>query len=68
MLDWLNNTIGTDIATYIGVFLAFIGFFMVGKKISNNNNNQKQSVKNGTGIQVGGDLIIGKKDEPKSDR
>lgn len=65
MLDWLNNTIGTDIATYVGVALALIGFFIVGKKISNKFT-QKQSIKNGTGIQVGGNLTIGKDDESKS--
>ncbi|MEA2018547.1 MAG: hypothetical protein U9N59_08870 [Campylobacterota bacterium] len=60
MIDWLNTNIGADIATYIGTFLALISFFIVGKKVFNKIN-QKQSVKNGTGIQVGGNYTVGKK-------
>ncbi|WP_010604789.1 hypothetical protein [Pseudoalteromonas maricaloris] len=66
MIDWLNTLTGNDIATYIGAFLAFIGLFFVGSKILNKNS-QKQKVKNGTGIQVGGNLTIGEKNDSKGD-
>lgn len=65
MIDWLNDLNGTDIATYIGALFSLIGLFFVGSKIINKTT-QKQKVKNGTGIQVGGNLTIGDKDESKS--
>lgn len=65
MIDWLNTLTGNDIATYIGAFLALVGLFFVGSKIINKTA-QKQKIKNGTGIQVGGNLTIGDKDESKS--
>ncbi|MCE2593522.1 hypothetical protein K6Y31_01660 [Motilimonas cestriensis] len=65
MIDWLNTLTGNDIATYIGALLALVGLFVVGSKIINKTT-QKQNVKNGTGIQVGGNLTVGEKDESKS--
>jgi len=67
MLDWINSLTAVDIATYIGAFLALIGLFFVGTKLVKKVS-QKQNVKNGTGIQVGGNLVIGGKNESKSDR
>ncbi|EHA1080341.1 hypothetical protein WAX88_03720 [Photobacterium damselae subsp. damselae] len=66
MIDWLNSLTGTDIATYLGAVFGLIGLFFLGSKIINKTA-QSQKVKNGTGIQVGGNLIIGGKDESKSD-
>jgi len=67
MLDWLKSLSGPDIATYIGVVLGLIGLLYAGTKIVNRNS-QKQKIKNGTGIQVGGNLTIGREDESKSNR
>ena len=66
MIGWLNNLTGTDIATYLGAIIGLIGLFFVGSKIINKTT-QSQKVKNGTGVQVGGSLIIGGKDESKID-
>jgi flagellar biogenesis protein FliO len=66
MIGWLNNLTGTDIATYLGAIIGIIGLFFVGAKIINKIT-QSQNVKNGTGIQVGGNFIIGGKDESKID-
>ncbi len=66
MINWFNALSAPDLATYIGVVLGLIGILYAGTKIVNRNS-QKQKVKNGTGIQVGGNLTIGNKNEPKSD-
>lgn len=66
MIGWLSNLTGTDIATYLGAIIGLIGLFFVGSKIINKTT-QSQKVKNGTGIQVGGNLTIGGKDESKID-
>ena len=66
MIGWLSNLTGTDIATYLGAIIGLIGLFFVGSKIINKTT-QSQKVKNGTGIQVGGNLTIGDQDESKID-
>ncbi|MDD9197486.1 hypothetical protein PVK62_16800 [Aliivibrio sp. S3MY1] len=61
LLDWLNDMVGTDWATYVGVFLTVIGLLVGSKTIKKIK--QKQAIKNGTGIQSGGDVnitIVGK--------
>ncbi len=56
MIEWLNNNIGADAATYLGTFLAIVAlFFGVSKVIKKS---QKQSVKKGNGIQAGGNVTI----------
>ncbi|EHW0638300.1 hypothetical protein ABMX92_21710 [Vibrio vulnificus] len=67
MLDWLKSLSGPDIATYVGVIIGLVGLVYAGTKIVNRNS-QKQKIKNGTGIQVGGNLTIGSVDESKSNR
>lgn len=67
MLDWLKSLSGPDVATYIGVVIGLVGLLYAGTKIVNRNS-QKQKIKNGTGIQVGGNLTIGSVDESKSNR
>jgi hypothetical protein len=61
MLEWLNNNIGSDVATYIGVLLAVIGLVYSAKKIIHQKT-QVQNVKNGNGIQAGRDIHYNKKD------
>ncbi|MGZ8171886.1 MULTISPECIES: hypothetical protein [Methylobacter] len=56
MIDWLNKFIGTDWATYIGAFLAIVTLFVGSSKIWKKS--QKQNIKNGNGIQAGGNVII----------
>lgn len=55
MLDFLNQTIGVDTATYIGLGLAIVGFFL-GKKVSNKTLNQ--NIKKGNGVQTTGDVRL----------
>ena len=66
MLDFLNKTIGVDIATYISLGLAIVSVFL-GKKFIKKKSNQSQKVKKGYGIQTVGDVNIeinhGKKDK-----
>ena len=57
MLDFLNETIGADAATYIGTFLAVVGLF-IGAKTIVNRSKQVQKVKNGKGIQANGNVTI----------
>ncbi len=57
MLEFLNQTIGVDTATYIGLGIAIVGVFL-GKKISNKNLNQNQNVNKGHGIQTTGDVRL----------
>lgn len=67
MFDWLKSLSGPDIATYVGVIIGLVGLLYSGTKIVNRIS-QSQKVKNGTGIQVGGNLTIGNIDESKSNR
>lgn len=56
MIEWLNEHIGSDTATYLGTFLAIIALVYGGTKLVKKT--QKQSVKNGNGIQAGGNVTI----------
>lgn len=71
MIDWLNENIGADAATYLGTFLGFIGLFWGGSKIINlksnslvnkinnsNNHEQTLNVGSGNGFQSGGDMNV----------
>ncbi|EBT7318302.1 hypothetical protein CPU91_03565 [Salmonella enterica] len=67
MLEWLNNHIGTDWATYLGVLLAILSLIGGGKKVLKNKSiSQKAKVNGGIVIQVGGDFQGGKDNESKS--
>lgn len=67
MLEWLNNHIGTDWATYLGVLLAILPLIWGGKKVLKNKSiSQKAKVNGGIVIQVGGDFQGGKDNESKS--
>ncbi|AIP98064.1 hypothetical protein ACLLS5_001958 [Salmonella enterica] len=67
MLEWLNNHIGTDWATYLGVLLAILSLIWGGKKVLKNKSiSQKAKVNGGIVIQVGGDFQGGKDNESKS--
>ncbi|ENO1700980.1 hypothetical protein ACA859_001052 [Salmonella enterica] len=67
MLEWLNNHIGTDLATYLGVLLAILSLIWGGKKVLKNKSiSQKAKVNGGIVIQVGGDFQGGKDNESKS--
>lgn len=57
MLDFLNETIGADVATYVGTFLAVVGL-IIGTKTIVNRSKQVQKVKNGKGIQANGNVTI----------
>ncbi|WP_283597588.1 hypothetical protein [Photobacterium phosphoreum] len=56
MVEWLNQHIGADAATYLGTFLAIVALVYGGSKIVKKV--QKQNVKNGNGIQAGGNVTI----------
>lgn len=56
MIDWLNEHIGSDVATYVGTLLAILGLFYGCAKVVKKK--QSQTVKGGTGIQVGGNITI----------
>lgn len=63
MIDWLNQHMGTDWATYFSFAIGAIGLiaiFFTAKKISSRKN-QSQSIKNGTGLQAGKNINIRKK-------
>ena len=62
MLDFLNEHIGIEEATYIGMFLAVIALFFGAKKVLNRIK-QIQKVKNGNGIQAGGNVTINNSQE-----
>ncbi|MFY2162527.1 hypothetical protein ACOSZG_19745 [Vibrio alginolyticus] len=64
MVEWLNQHIGADAATYLGTFLAIIALIYGGSKIVKKS--QKQNVKNGNGIQAGGNVTINVKTEKES--
>ncbi|EJR2953393.1 hypothetical protein ACFJ30_002087 [Salmonella enterica] len=67
MLEWLNNHIGTDWATYLGVLLAILSLIWGGKKVLKNKSiSQKAKVNGGIVIQVGGDFQGGKDNKSKS--
>lgn len=67
MLDWLNNNVGTDWATYLGVLLAVLSLIWGGNKILKNKSiSQTAKVNGGTVIQVGGNFQEGKANESKS--
>ncbi|HGU6359606.1 TPA: hypothetical protein ACNAEZ_001809 [Citrobacter farmeri] len=67
MLEWLNNHIGTDWATYLGVLLAILSLIWGGNKVLKNKSiSQKAKVNGGIVIQVGGDFQGGKDNESKS--
>ncbi|ENZ5815236.1 hypothetical protein ACGXPH_004042 [Escherichia coli] len=42
MLEWLNNYIGTDWATYLGVFLAILSLIWGGSKALKKNQSTKK--------------------------
>lgn len=56
MIEWLNQTIGADAATYLGTFLAIVALIWGGSKVVKKS--QKQTVKGGSGIQVGGSINV----------
>ncbi|MGE4529911.1 MAG: hypothetical protein AB7C98_01135 [Acidithiobacillus sp.] len=60
MLAWLNQHLGTDWATYIGMLLGFLALFGVGASLSSRKKviKQKSSVRDGISIQVAGDAEI----------
>ncbi len=67
MLEWLNNHIGTDWATYLGVLLAILSLIWGGNKVLKNKSiSQKAKVNAGIVIQIGGDFQGGKDNESKS--
>lgn len=67
MLEWLNNHIDTDWATYLGVLLAILSLIWGGNKVLKNKSiSQKAKVNAGIVIQVGGDFQGGKDNESKS--
>ncbi len=68
MLEWLNRSIGTDWATYIGAFLGIIALFWGSNKLTTQNTNKQlqKSGKNSTNIQVGGDITINPANHDKS--
>lgn len=70
MIAWLNENIGTDAATYIGLILGFMGLFggakffnltsnrKVNKFDGGKINEQTLNVGSGNGFQAGGDMNI----------
>ncbi|EGQ8006774.1 hypothetical protein OL318_004581 [Vibrio parahaemolyticus] len=56
MIEWLNQHVGADAATYLGTFLAVVALVYGGSKFVKRV--QKQNVKNGNGIQAGGNVTI----------
>ena len=55
-----------DIATYLSLFVGIVALFIGSKVIKKKSISQRQTVKNGVGIQVGRDLNV-KNKEVKSD-
>ncbi len=67
MLEWLNNHIGADWATYLGLLLTILSLIWGGNKILRNKSiTQKAKVNGGTVIQVGGNFQGEKDNESKS--
>lgn len=68
MLKWLNEYIGLDWATYIGLFLALIALFGFGARKTPKKKIVQQEVKiiNGMSIQAGRDVRVENVD--KTDR
>ncbi|WP_270944377.1 hypothetical protein [Vibrio parahaemolyticus] len=64
MVEWLNQHIGADAATYLGTFLAIIALIYGGSKSVKKS--QKQNVKSGNGIQAGGNVTINVKTKKES--
>ena len=58
MIDWINQNIGTDLATYISVFISILGFVYAGKKISKNRVQHQKGGNKSTNIQGGRDIKI----------
>ncbi|MCR9561776.1 hypothetical protein [Vibrio alginolyticus] len=71
MIDWLNENVGADAATYIGTFVGIIGLFWGGSKVINlkfnnqvnkidnsKNHDQTLNVGSGNGFQSGGDMNV----------
>ncbi|WP_339011265.1 hypothetical protein [Aeromonas popoffii] len=71
MIDWLNENVGADAATYLGTFVGIIGLFWGGSKVFNfkfnnqvneidnsKNHNQTLTVGSGNGFQSGGDMNV----------
>lgn len=58
MIDWINKNIGTDVATYISVFIGVIGLIYAGKKISKNRVQHQKCGDNSINIQGGRDIKI----------
>lgn len=74
MITWLNNNLGTDAATYIGLGFTIIGLFWIGSKVFNIIVNKKNiktvngtknkiqdqtlNVGSGNGFQSGGNMKI----------
>lgn len=67
MKEFISTITMVDAATYIGVVLGILGLIVAGKKIISSTS-QNQKVKNGTGIQVGRDLSVGKSNDSESER
>lgn len=67
MLEWLNNNIGSDWATYAGLLLAVVSLFWGGSKLLFRKKiTQTAKVKGGTVVQVGGNMQTGNNNESKS--
>ncbi|WP_462172022.1 hypothetical protein [Pseudoalteromonas xiamenensis] len=54
----LDETIGVDWATYLGLFLALIGLFFTRKIIKPKNDQKATATENATVIQSGGDSKV----------
>jgi len=67
MLEWLNNNIGSDWATYAGLLLAVVSLFWGGSKLFFRSKvTQTAKVESGTVVQVGGNMQTGNNNESKS--
>ena len=58
MIDWINQYIGTDVATYISVAIGVIGLIFAGKKISKSRVQHQKGGDNSINIQGGRDVNL----------
>lgn len=66
MLEWLDQNIGSNLATYLGTFLGFVTLIYGGSKVckskvnKNNNSIKIEGGNNSINIQAGRDVKVSK--------
>ncbi|MCE5163743.1 MULTISPECIES: hypothetical protein [Plesiomonas] len=60
MLEWLDQNVGANLATYIGVLLGVIGIFFGGYKLNKQKSVNIKGGNNAINIQSGRDITVHK--------